>query len=142
MRPQSVVMFERLFLSSIALSVASFAFGYADFSQQVQRDPAFQQLGLGSGFVIGLAVAGYALYLLLWYLIAHKAANWAKWLLILFLVISLVSLPRALIGPWDLPTLAALAIYALQVAAVTFLFKPDARTWLGGNGSAGPANFD
>ena len=138
MRPQSVVMFERLFLLSLALSVISFAVGYGEFSQQVLRDPAMRQLGLGVGFVIGLAIAGYALYLLLWYLIARKAANWAKWLLVVFLAFSLVSLPRAMGGPWDLATVAAIAVYALQVAAVLFLFKRDAKDWLGGDREAEP----
>ena len=52
MRPQSVVMFERLFLLSLALSVISFAVGYGEFSQQVLRDPAMRQLGLGVGFIL------------------------------------------------------------------------------------------
>lgn len=142
MRPQSIVLFERLFIASILLSAISFVIGYGEFSEQVLRDPTLQQLELGSGFVIGLAAAGYALYLLLWYLIAHKAANWAKWLLIFFLVLSLVSLPRALANPWSLSTLAAMAVYALQVASVVFLFKPDAKAWLRGKGTAEPADVD
>ena len=135
MRPPSIVMFERLFLASVVLSVASFAIGFGDFSAQVANDPAMQQLGLGDGFVIGLAAAGYAIYLLLWYLIARKAANWAKWVLVLVLVLSLLSLPGALTRPWNLSTLSAVAIFALQVAAVVFLFRPDAKEWLGGKGA-------
>lgn len=138
MRPQSIVMFERLFLLSLALSVISFAIGYSEFSQQVLRDPAMRQLGLGAGFVIGLAVAGYALYLLLWYLIARKAANWPKWLLVVFLAFSLVSLPRAIGGPWDLATVTAIAVYVLQIAAVSFLFRRDATDWLRGDREAEP----
>jgi len=143
MRPQSVVMFERLFLLSLALSAISFAMGYGEFSQQVLRDPAMRQLGLGASFVIGLALAGYALYLLLWYLIARKAANWAKWLLVVFLAFSLVSLPGAIRGPWTLASAAAIAVYALQVAAVLFLFKRDAKAWLNGDEEvADPAEPD
>ena len=136
MRPASIVMFERLFVASIVLSVASFVIGYGDFSAQVANDPAMRQLGLGSGFVIGLAAVGYAIFLLLWYLIAHKAANWAKWVLVVVLLLSLASLPGALTGPWGLSTWLALAIYALQIAAVVCLFRADAKAWLGNRGVA------
>lgn len=142
MRPQSILMFERLFVLSIVLSAISFAIGYGDFSQQVASDPTMQRLGLGGGFVVGLAVTGYAIYLLLWYLIARRAANWAKWILVLFLVLSLTSLPGALSGQWDLSMLLAVAIYALQVAAVVYLFQPDARAWLGTGRAAEVADPD
>ncbi|HLV08349.1 MAG TPA: hypothetical protein VKY80_11805 [Croceibacterium sp.] len=138
MRPQSIVMFERLFLASIVLNVIVFAIGYGEFSQQITNDPALQRVGLGGGFVIALALAGYAIYLLLWYLIARKAANWAKWVLVLFLLLSLLSVPDALRGPWNFSTIAALAVYVLQIAAVGHLFQADAKAWLSNKGAEGP----
>lgn len=130
MRPKSIITFERLFLASIVLNAIVFVIGYGQFSQQITNDPALQRVGLGGGFVIALALAGYAIYLLLWYLIARKAINWAKWVLVLFLLLSLISLPGALRGPWDFTTIAALAVYVLQIAAVGYLFQADAKAWL------------
>src|SRR5690606_42100567 len=112
--------------------------GYAECSQRITCDPALQRVGLGGGFVIALALAGYAIYLLLWYLIARSAANWAKWVLVLFLLLSLLSVPDALRGPWNFSTIAALAVYVLQIAAVGLLFQADAQAWLRNKGAGGP----
>ena len=121
MRPPSIIMFERLFLASLALSALSFALSYDSLIEQLAREPGMVELGLGSGFVIGTAVVGYAIYLLLWFLIARKASNLA--------------------GPWGLTMLIGLAVYALEIAAAVYLFRPDAAAWLKGK-AADPATFD
>ena len=59
MRPQSIVMFERLFLASLALSAAGFVFNYGDVAETLTNDPGVRQLGIGN-FVIGIAI--YFLY--------------------------------------------------------------------------------
>ena len=142
MRPQSIVMFERLFLASLALSVLSFILNYGDMTDVLARDPGMQQLGIGSGLVVGVAVAGYAIYLLLWYLIARRASNVAKWILGVFTALGvLFSLP-GLAGPWTLNFLLTLVASALGVAAVVYLFHPDAKAWLDGKRQVDPATFD
>lgn len=142
MRPQSIVMFERLFLASLAVSALSFLLNYGQMAEIVASEPTLQQAGLGTGFMIGVTLAGYALYLILWYLIARKAANWAKWVLVVFVALSLISLPGALTGPWNLTLLLGLAVYALEVVAVVHLFRADAAAWLTGKQAADPATFD
>lgn len=141
MRPPSILMFERLFLASIGLSVLSLILNFEALMEEVAREPAMAGFGLGGGFVLGIAAVGYALYLLLWFLIARKASNVAKWILIVLLALSLVSLLGTLAGPWDLPMLLGLAVYALEVAAVVYLFRPDAHAWLKGE-AADPKTFD
>ena len=141
MRPPSIIMFERLFLASLALSALSFALSYDSLIEQLAREPGLVELGLGSGFVIGTAVVGYAIYLLLWFLIARKASNVAKWVLVVFLALGLISLLGALAGPWGLTMLIGLAVYALEIAAAVYLFRPDAAAWLKGK-AADPATFD
>ncbi|MBO9517828.1 MAG: hypothetical protein J7493_07155 [Porphyrobacter sp.] len=142
MRPQSIIMFERLFLASLVLSVLSLIIGYQAVVDALASDPSMQQLGLGVGFVMGVAVVGYAIYLLLWYLIAHKAANWAKWVLVVFVAFGVTSLRAALTGPWNLTTILGLAVYVLEVAAVVYLFRADAKAWLSGTQEADSATFD
>lgn len=142
MRPQSIVMFERLYLASLALSVLSFVIGFQAVVDVFTSDLAVQQLGLGAGFIVGVAVVGYAIYLLLWYLVARRAANWAKWVLVVFVAIGITSLRALLTGPWNLTNILGLVVYALEVAAVVYLFRADAKAWLSGEQEADSATFD
>jgi hypothetical protein len=133
MRPQSIVMFERLFLAALALSVLTFALGYETIMASVTADPTMRQAGLGSGFLIGALAVEYALYLALWYLIARRGANWAKWVFLLVLAISLTSLPRAFGSDLSLTVLLGLAVQVLRILSAVYLFRPDAAAWLRGD---------
>ena len=142
MRPQSIVMFERLFLGSLVLSLLTLAVGYDEMAATLAEDPGMQQLGLGSGFLIAMVTVSYAAYLLLWYLIARKASKPAKWILVVFTAIGVLSALPALGGAWNWTMLVSLAVYALEVGAVICLFQPDARAWLGGGAPSDPAAID
>ncbi len=144
MRPQSIIMFERLFLASLAVSVVNFILGYGVAVETLQRDANIQQLGLGGGFAIAIFAVGTGIYLLLWFLIAHKAINIAKWVLIALIALSVVSLATSLAGSFtlDLTTGLGLATYILEVAAAVYLFREDAVAWLKGKAPADPATFD
>ncbi len=86
---------------------------------------------------------GMAIYLLLWFLIARKASNVAKWVLVVFVAIGAVSFLAALTSArFDAAMMLALVVYALEIAAVTFLFKEDAKAWLKGEWDTDPAAFD
>jgi hypothetical protein len=142
MRPQSIILFERLFLLSLAVSAVSFAIGYDDTMRVAANDPAMRQFGLGQGFIVGTLAVSFAIYLLLWYLVAHKASNVAKWILIALVAIGVASLPFALGGPLKLTLWLNLGVYALEVAALAVLFRPDAMAWFRGERSPDPAAFD
>jgi hypothetical protein len=142
MRPNSIVMFERLFLASLVVGVLNFVLGYDKAMAVIANDPNFQRVGAGSGLVIGLTAASYAVYLLLWHLIARKAANVAKWILVVFSIFGVIFALPALRGPWDLALLLAIAAHGLEVAAVLLLFRRDAVDWLNGRGAADPAVSD
>jgi uncharacterized membrane protein len=141
MRPASILMFERLFLASLVLSVISFFINYESMLRDLETQPGLAELGLGSGFAIGSIVVGLAIYLLLWFFIARKASSVAKWILIVLLAFSAISLPAIVLGPWDLGVVLALAVYALEVAAAAYLFRDDAAAWFKGEVSADPATF-
>ena len=142
MRPESIVMFERLFLASLVVSAGSFLIGYEDTMRLAASDPAMQRFGLGSGFLLGTLAVSFAIYLLLWYLVAHRASTVAKWILVVLVALGLVSVPLALQGPLTLSVLLNLAVYALEVAAVVFLFRADAKAWFKGELGSDPATFD
>ena len=145
MRPHSIVMFERLFLASLALSLLASILAFDAVVDEMTRDPAVQQMGLGGGFAAGVLAIGLAIYLLLWFLIAHKASNIAKWILVVFVAVGVISLLISVTQAFtaDLPTLLGLVTYALELAAVAFLFRSDAVAWLRGESeTADPATFE
>ncbi|OYW47097.1 MAG: hypothetical protein B7Z08_07610 [Sphingomonadales bacterium 32-68-7] len=135
-------MFERLLLASIALSAATFAVGYEAMLAAMAGDPRLQAAGLGGGFLIGSVLAEYAIYLVLWYLIARRGVNWAKWVFVAVLALGLLSVPSALGGPINLLVVLGLAVVALRVLAAINLFRPDAIAWLRGEDETDPAAFD
>ena len=142
MRPQSIVMFERLFLASQVLGAAGVVLSYQKLTDLAANDPGMRQLGLGSGFLLGIVIASYAVYMLLWYLIARGASNAAKWILVVFTVLGVLFALPGLAGAWDSTSALSLVVYALEVLAVVYLFRPDAKEWLAGKGQADPATFD
>lgn len=142
MRPESIVMFERLFLLSLVVSAVSFVMSYEDAMRAVANDAAMQQFGLGEGFVLGTLAVSFVVYLLLWYLIAHRASSLAKWILIVLVGFGVASLLTALRGPLGLTVLLNVAVYALEVAALIFLFRADAKAWFRREPPSDPAALD
>jgi hypothetical protein len=141
MRPQSIIMFERLFLGSLAVSLVATALSFGDVLQVVTTD--MQALGLGSGFLTSVLAVSFALYLLLWYLIAHKASTVAKWILVVFVALAVAfSIPGLFRASLDLVTVLNLAALALEVAAVTYLFRDDAKIWFKREPAVDPTTFD
>ena len=142
MRPASIVMFDRLFLASLAISVVSFVLSYDTLADQFANDPAMARAGIGSGLVTGLMIGSVVIYLLLWFLISRKASNVAKWILVVLVALSLYSIAGSIGGPWGFLTILGMLSYALEVAAVVYLFRDDAKAWFRGEAAADPAAFD
>ena len=132
MRPSSIIWFERLFLASLIVSLVNFVLGYGQMRRLWLADPRLAQVGLGSGFLVGAAVLSFVIYLLLWFLIARKASNVAKWVLVVFIAIGLLSLPSAFTGPFSVAQGLGLLVYILEIAAIVCLFRADARAWFAG----------
>jgi hypothetical protein len=143
MRPPSIVNFERLFLAAMALGVICVVVGYEAATAQLARESALRQLGIGgSEMYIGISAAWLAIFLVLWFLIARKALNAAKWTLVILAAIGAVFFLPALTGRWDLALLLDVAYYALELAAVARLFRADATAWLTGKPDTGQAALD
>jgi phosphoglycerol transferase MdoB-like AlkP superfamily enzyme len=134
MRPVSIIWFERLFLLSIALALVSSVVQYDALLAQIQSDPAFARMGWGGGFLIGVLALSALIPLLLWYFIARRASNLAKWLLVALIVVGLFFVNfdfATMLAPGNL---ASILVTLMQIAAVALLFRPDARAWLGSGG--------
>lgn len=129
MRPQSILLFERLYLASLAIGIANFVFSFDQAVSMVQNDPELSELGLGSGFVIATSAFSFFISLLLWYLIARRASSIAKWILVVLTALGFVFM---LFDPSNYGGVAGAVTWIttiLQLVALVFLFRGDARAW-------------
>ena len=138
-RPRSILMFERLFLASILLGFVIVPSGWETARAELRAAPelpgAVELASMGMPFMIGIFVVTTIINVLLWYFIARRASVVAKWILIAFNVLAIVALvTQAALGlvPGDLVVAIDLLVLALNVAAIWYLFRPDARLWFAG----------
>ena len=136
MRPASKLTFGRLYLVATGLGLVNSIMAMDGFRQKVAAAPAIAKLGV-SDSAIDIAIWGVMgftvlLPLLLWFLVAHRASNVAKWVLLVWTVSTLYMLPSSLSQAGGLGVLVIVAIEALRIVAISFLFRADARAWLEG----------
>lgn len=131
MRPQSIILFERLFLVSIALTAIGAYLSFDQMLAQMAADADFRALGWG-GAALAITAALFIVFLLvLDYLIAHRASGLARWVLVLVTALNMTTLPGAFAVQSGLPLMLAAGTNLLGLGAIIVLFFPDARAWLG-----------
>ena len=130
MRPPSIVWFERLFLLSLLIASIAMVTSFDTLVAQVEADPALAGLGWGRGAVLAISAISLLLPLVLWYFIARRASNIAKWILVVMTLLGLlfVNLDAGQLG--SLAGIASLTVTILQLVAIVLLFRADARAWL------------
>jgi hypothetical protein len=139
MRPASITMFDRLFLGAIVLGILNTVVSYDETMAQLKADPAVVEMGMATpGFLFGTAAFGFAISLLLWFLISRKAATVAKWILTVFTVIGTLMIPFSLGELGLIAMILTLLVTAMQIAAIWMLFRPDAKLWF----EHGPKGMD
>jgi hypothetical protein len=157
MRPHSILAFERLYLISLLLVLVQQVMGFFFAQNMFNRFAAEagpQAPGLGSlnGIVIVWMLFGVAVSvgipLLFWWLAARKRQEFARWLLLVISILSvlgcLFSLVVMLLMPGDALAVAGLGgIRSLQVAmvlvdaaseaagvvALVYLFRAESTLW-------------
>jgi hypothetical protein len=129
MRPASIVQFERLFLGALALEVlvdvlawqgevAAAAKGYSQFA------------AVAPTLVGGIMAVSILASLALWYFVARRGSNIAKWIVAVWFVVSTVLLALSLLHiSFTLPVVLGWLAYLLRAWSVSYLFKPDAEAW-------------
>lgn len=127
MRPQSIIIFERLFLAGVVLSIINFAMAYSTLSAGTLAGQNISQVSLIAGFCIGIAI-----YLLLWFMIVRKTSSIARWALVVVIIVGLVGVPAMITPPLDLGKLLGLAVTGLHLVAIIFLFRRDTSAWMAG----------
>ncbi len=114
-RPRSIIWFERLFwLSFVA----------------VLLDEIIALFGGAATRGLSIVVEA-AIMLLLWYLIAVEAKDWARWLYIVLTAVAIVMIIVIMIEATTVFVLTALSYISVfaSVAAAGFLLRIDAMLW-------------
>lgn len=138
MRPHSIVRFERFFLASLLLAVINTALSFRSSMALLNADPLVGQTGYAVAMLVGTLAISIGLQLLLWFFIARKASNVAKWILVVLTVLGIAtSIPSiGVLMTQGVVTLSVtLLITVLQIIAIIHLFRPDAKTWLEARGT-------
>lgn len=133
MRPQSIIRFERLYLSAFVIGLLS------TFQNWEVRQRMMEQGAGGTNLAwLGPAASaiGVVIALSLWYFVARRASVIAKWIVVVLAAwgaVLLAILAFGLIAGRGAPTLLLVgaAQNVLYIVAAAMLFGPDARAWFG-----------
>jgi len=143
-KPNSIVLFDRLFMGSLVLGVLNFIFGWNELSAKLASSPEMAATGFGTGFLITSFAIGMIINLIIWYFISARASKIAKWILTAFFVIGLLSMLSNMnnpLGPQGISLAIALVISVIQAAAIYMLFRPDSIAWFSRKPPVDPDTF-
>lgn len=138
MRPSSIVSFDRLYLVATGLGLLNSFMSLDQLQARIDAMPQLKAVGIGSGFIYGSIAIGLAITLALWFAVAYRRSVVAKWVLVAFTALAIVNLPGALaqLGSGGLGVMVSVAVEALRLVALSFLFRADAKAWLAGSDDA------
>ena len=142
MRPKSIELFEKVFLGAFAIGLVNTVMSWSQVDALL-ADPRMRAAGVGSGTLMFVVVVGILIPLLLWYFIARRASNVAKWIYVVLAALGLFGFLSSLanpLAPKGLVTVLGLVTVGLQVYAAWLLFRPDAAAWLDSKGAIGPGD--
>lgn len=136
MKPASIRKFDWLYWASVIIGLSGLAIGWDTINAQVSSELAAtgdEELGsaITSGAIIVGAVVGAAISIAIWFLISVLRIELGKWVLIAMVLWTLVTLPGGieLAGGFSLMHVPSIVSTALTIAAIWFLFQPDAKAW-------------
>jgi FtsH-binding integral membrane protein len=140
MRPKSIQRFDIFYLGALALGLVSTAIGWNATMERMQADAA--TAAIATPVMVGSIVIGFGISLLLWFFTSRMRSTIAKWILVLFSVLGVLSLVFTMLNgasPGGIPGILSIVSTVLQVAAVVMLFQPDAVAWFKGEQAGDPA---
>jgi hypothetical protein len=148
MRPKSIVNFEIAALLAVLVGIVN-SFLSWDKVMAVQQAKFVAQgqgkmMGMASNLGIAMAVIFVVIWLLLIWLISRKGSPAAKWI---YAVLAVISLLFGLYGLTQGPVygtvqfVLAIVCDLLSLAALWFLFQPDAKAWFAEGRTADPADL-
>ncbi len=133
-RPQSIVRYERFYLSSFLLGLIASAVTWSTRAAALAMNP----LLAGKTWILwGTLVLGIAISLLLWHFTARVPSIVAKWIVTVFAAFAAIGIVFSLFQlgtgrtAFDAPVLLMLAVNILYIVAATLLFRPESAQWFG-----------
>ncbi len=144
-RPDSIVYFERFFGASILVSVLATIITWNEITMEFERESAGIQSATALGFIIATFVVTLLILSALWYGIARRASNVAKWIYVVLTGLGTLLTIASLFEPTEFGGLSlagSLLSTALSVASIVCLFRADAIAWLTGKGPTDPSVFE
>lgn len=135
MRPQSIVLFDRLYLGWIALGVINFFLSYDIATAMMRADSSNLVLGVSpESFYVVIAIVSVLVQLLLWYFIARMGSNVARWIWIILFALGMINV-AAMFEIFEYSVLLGtigLIIVGMQVFGIFLLFRPESNAWFKG----------
>lgn len=134
MRPDSIIRFEQFYLASTGLTIVLQLLNFAGLI-----GPETLKAG-ETGLMLTFVAISYALAFVLWYLIARRASNVAKWVFVVITVLGLIgTVPTVLLllSTDRAYAMLFLLVTLLNLIAMVFLFRRDAVEWLRSRGRQG-----
>jgi hypothetical protein len=131
MRPQSIVRFEQIFFVYLIAGIAGTLWLWPYRLVMFYASPGATIFS--EALPAGGAGLGFAVQLLLWWLIARVGSSIAKWVYIVLIACAGVALVASLAMPLTPPlpiTLLITGLLVLRVAAAAMLLRTDAVDWL------------
>lgn len=130
MRPDSIKKFDLFFLASIAIAVVQALMNYETMEAAVGAQLETAGLGSEMSAILPISLAvGFALQLLLWFLISRLRLGWVRWVLLAFVAYRALSIPLAVSSGVASLSITGVIAALLQIIALWFVFQPDAREW-------------
>lgn len=143
-RPVSIKRFEQFYLGSWVVGLIGLAINWNAQVELLHNTPAAVQMGDGMvyGSLIGGTLVSAIVTLLLWYFAARRASVVAKWIATVLCVLSVLAMLLGLLRHNPdvtlLTTVFGILVRVLEVIAIVYLFRPDAKAWFGETGTTGP----
>jgi hypothetical protein len=119
--PRNVAYFERIAYAAVILNLVVLPINREVIGHFLDKYP------------IGVPVAivlYFGLQIFWIWLVARRRQNWARWVSLIYVVVTLPFMIKDDLGLYELPVAVAFsAVFVLQCVAVSFLFTRSARPW-------------
>jgi hypothetical protein len=139
MRPKSILLFEKVFFASLAVGLVRTVAAWREVASAI-ANPTLKAASMSERAILTSLSLSLVLPLVLWFFIAHRASNVAKWFFLLLTAFGLLGFVQTLANPAApkgiVTVLSALGV-GLQIYAAWLLFDADAKDWLDGDDSPG-----
>lgn len=129
MQPNSIKKFDLLYLGAVALGLINGVLSYGMMKAELEAQLAGTGIEVGMGSLIGGLAFSLVISLALWYLVSRLRIELVKWVMLAFLAFGLIGLPALFVNGFQFTDIIAIIVFAMQAAAIYFLFQPDAKAW-------------